>query len=89
MKNRADFNFVREVLKLSGFSGTEFLGNWHSLEHPVDPLVFDEVEGCLLAQPNCSRNEEGGSYNHVLLFNLINEVLLEIYERIFLTSQSL
>lgn len=83
MKNKAEFNYVRDVLELSGFSGTECLGKWHSEEQPVDPLVFEEVEGCLLAQPICSGNEEGGSCNHLLLFDLINEVLLEIYERTF------
>ncbi|KAL3536399.1 hypothetical protein ACH5RR_004860 [Cinchona calisaya] len=83
MKKKAEFNYVKDVLELSGFCGTEFLGKWHSEEQPVDPLVFEEVEGCLLAQPDCSGNEEGGSCNHLLLFDLINEVLLEIYGRTF------
>ncbi|XP_071908115.1 uncharacterized protein [Coffea arabica] len=83
MKNKAEFNYVRDVLELSGFSGTEFLGKWHSEEQPVAPSVFEEVEGCLVAQPDCSGNEEGGSCKHLLLFDLINEVLLEIYERAF------
>ncbi|CAI9098229.1 OLC1v1034839C3 [Oldenlandia corymbosa var. corymbosa] len=83
MKNRADFNYVRDVLELSGLIGTEFLGKWYSEDQPVDPKFFDEVEGCVLAQPGCSGNEEGGSCNHLLLFDLINEVLLEIYGKTF------
>ncbi|KAL2229476.1 UNVERIFIED_CONTAM: Protein TRM32 [Sesamum indicum] len=93
-KNEAEFNYVKDVLELSGFSRNEILGRWHSAEHPVNPAVFVEVEGCLVAQPECSGNEEGGSCDHLLLFDLINEVLLEIYERSFcywpmpLTSRS-
>ncbi|KAK4432357.1 protein TRM32 [Sesamum alatum] len=82
-KNEAEFNYVKDVLELSGFSRNEILGRWHSAEHPVNPSVFDEMEGCLVAQPECSGNEEGGSCDHLLLFDLINEVLLEIYERSF------
>ncbi|KAL0426319.1 UNVERIFIED_CONTAM: protein TRM32 [Sesamum latifolium] len=93
-KNEAEFNYVKDVLELSGFSRNEILGRWHSAEHPVNPAVFVEVEGCLVAQPECSGNEEGGSCDHLLLFDLINEVLLEIYEISFcywpmpLTSRS-
>ncbi|KAK6152466.1 hypothetical protein DH2020_015101 [Rehmannia glutinosa] len=82
-KNEAEFNYVKDVLELSGFSRDEILGKWHSAEHPVNPLVFEEVEGCLVSQPECSGNEEGGSCNHLLLFDLINEVLLDIHERSF------
>lgn len=94
-KNRADFNYVKDILELSGFSTNEILGKWHSEQHPVNPMLFEEVEGCLVAQPECSGNEEGGSCDHhLLLFDLINEVLLDIYERSFcywpmpLTSRS-
>ncbi|GFP90144.1 protein trm32 [Phtheirospermum japonicum] len=78
-KNEAEFNYVKDVLELSGFTRDELLGKWHSVEHPVDPSVFDEVEGggCLVAQPG--NNDE----DHLLLFDLINEVLLDIHERSF------
>lgn len=83
IKNKSEFNYVRDVLELSGFSGNEILGKWHSAEQPVDPSVFEEVEGCLIDQPDYSGYEEGGFCNHLLLFDLINEVLLDIYERSF------
>lgn len=36
----------------------------------------------MIQDPECSTNqEEGGNCNHLLLFDLINEVLIEIYER--------
>ncbi|KAL3622659.1 hypothetical protein CASFOL_033476 [Castilleja foliolosa] len=80
-KNEAEFNYVKDVLELSGFTQDELLGKWHSAEHPLDPSVFDEVEGgCLVSQPE---TEGGGPYDHLLLFDLINEVLLDIHERSF------
>ncbi|KAL6528704.1 hypothetical protein OROMI_029349 [Orobanche minor] len=83
-KTEAEFNYVKDVLDLSGFTKDELLGKWHTAEHPVDPSVFDEVEeGCLVSQPECSGNDEGGTCDHLLLFDLINEVLLDIHERSF------
>ncbi|KAI5682370.1 hypothetical protein M9H77_03598 [Catharanthus roseus] len=78
-RNQAEFKYVRDVLELSGFSGNEFLGKWQSTEQPVDLSVFEEVE----APFNSSANEQAGSLYQVLLFDLINEVLLDIYDRSF------
>ncbi|MCD9646306.1 hypothetical protein HAX54_036037 [Datura stramonium] len=72
---KSEFNYVKDVLELSGFSVNKFLGNWHSADKPMNPSLFDEVEGyCLLDQ-------EGVTCDQLLLFDLINEVLLQIYER--------
>ncbi|GLT68124.1 hypothetical protein SLA2020_403820 [Shorea laevis] len=71
---KAEFDYVRDVLELSGFSGNESLGTWNSDEQPVDPLVYEEVE-------DCWGNEEADNCSHLLLFDLINEVLMEIYGR--------
>ncbi|XP_060174529.1 uncharacterized protein LOC132605387 [Lycium barbarum] len=71
-RNKAEFNYVKDVLELSGFSGNEFM----------NLSVFDEVGGCFLSQPDCSGyGEESGSCDQLLLFDLINEVLLQLYER--------
>lgn len=75
-KNNAEFNYVRGVLELSGFSRNETLGQWHSEAYPLNPSVFEEHE-C------CAGNEEDGISNQILLFDLINEVLLRIHERSF------
>ncbi|XXG80902.1 hypothetical protein AAC387_Pa09g1663 [Persea americana] len=77
--DEAYFNYVRDVLKKSGFNGEELLGTWHSPDQPIDPSLFDEVE--------CPPHKLGFlgtdsvSCDHQLLFDLINEVLLEIHER--------
>ena len=79
-RNKPEFDYVKEVLELSGFTGNESLGIWHSDDQPVDPLVYEELERCLLFNPECSRRNDGQCY-HLLLFDLINEVLMEIYGR--------
>ncbi|XP_061373194.1 protein TRM32-like [Gastrolobium bilobum] len=80
--NEAAFNYVRKVLELSSFTGNQSLGIWYSDDQPVDPSVYEELEGCLLLDPDCSGNcDEGGQCNHLLLFDIINEGLLEIFGR--------
>lgn len=80
--NQAAFNYVRKVLELSGFTSHESLGIWYSDDQPVDPSVYEELEGCLLLDPDCSGNcDEGGQCNHLLLFDIVNEGLLEIFGR--------
>ncbi|CAJ1967930.1 unnamed protein product [Sphenostylis stenocarpa] len=80
--NEAAFNYVRKVLDLSGFTGHISPGIWYSDNQPVDPSVYEELEGCLLLDPDCSGNSgEGGECNHLLLFDIVNEGLLEIFGR--------
>ncbi|KAF5476030.1 hypothetical protein F2P56_007776 [Juglans regia] len=79
-KDKAEFNYVRDVLELSGFSGNETLATWHSDDQPVNPSVYEEVEGCLLPEAEFS-GKEVGNCSHPLLFDLINEVLMEMFGR--------
>ncbi|KAJ4725817.1 protein TRM32 [Melia azedarach] len=80
--DEASFNYVKDVLQLSGFIGNESLGKWYSLDQPLDPTLFKEIEA-YLHQEVQSSDEFGGSSDHQLLFNLINEVLLEMYDKLF------
>ncbi|CAN8297807.1 unnamed protein product [Cochlearia groenlandica] len=92
-QDKVKFNYVRDILEISGFSAPESLSMWQLEYQPLDPLVYEEVTttttttaaaaaGCMIQDPECSTNqEEGGNCNHLLLFDLINEVLIEIYER--------
>jgi hypothetical protein len=80
----AEFNYVRLVLELSGFNKTEHLGTWYSLEQPLSPSLFKELEA--LFHPELEEYGEevdGGCDDHRVLFDLINDTLLEIYERSF------
>ncbi|CAH2074469.1 unnamed protein product [Thlaspi arvense] len=84
-QDKVKFNYVRDILEISGFNAPESLSMWQLDYQPLDPLVYEEVAtttGCMIQDPECSRyEEEGGSCNHLLLFDLINEVLIEIYEK--------
>lgn len=74
IKNDVEFKYVKHVLDLSGLSRNNPHESWHSTDQPVDPAVFEEVEGY----------EQGSdSYNHLILFDLINEVLMDMYEKSF------
>lgn len=81
--NDAYFNYVGVVLELSGFIKNEYLGTWYSLDQPLSPSLFKELEACL--HPELEDNEEvaDGSCDHKLLFDLINDTLVDIYERSF------
>lgn len=82
-KDEAEFNYVRDVLELSGFTGKEYLEAWHLLDQPLSPSVFEEMEACLPHENQCSKEEVGPSCDHQLLFDLVNQALLEIYQRSF------
>ncbi|XP_057955910.1 uncharacterized protein LOC131149472 [Malania oleifera] len=80
-KDDADLNYVRYVLELSGFIGKEYVRTWQSEDQPLNPSMFEEVEACFHHEPGCSGEAEAGNCDHQLLFDLVNEALLEIYER--------
>ncbi|CAL1390884.1 unnamed protein product [Linum trigynum] len=64
------FDYVKGILDISGFSRKELLGTWHSNDQPVDPAVFEEAG----LDSNCY-------HHHLAMFDLINEVLMEIYAK--------
>lgn len=76
----ADFNYVRDVLEVAGFIEPEYLGTWYSLEQPLNPTLFKELEAFLRHEHEHSSDDVGSNCDHQLLFDLINEELLEIYE---------
>ena len=81
--DEADFNYVRDVLELSGFINNECLGEWYSLDQPLDPYLFKELENCLHPELESYGENVSGNCDHQLLYDLINGTLLEIYERSF------
>ncbi|KAB5520316.1 hypothetical protein DKX38_024635 [Salix brachista] len=80
LEDDADFNYVRDVLEVSGFNGPEFLGTWYSLEQPLSPTLFKALEAYLHKELESSSSEDVASNcDHLLMFDLINEELVEIY----------
>lgn len=80
LEDEADFNYVRDVLEVSGFNGPEFLGTWYSLEQPLSPTLFKALEAYLHKELESSSSEDVAcNCDHLLMFDLINEELVEIY----------
>lgn len=80
----ADLNYVRDILKLASFNEKGFHGEWYSSEQPLSPLIFDEVEESWWPhESECSQENLILLYHHQLLFDLINEVIIQIYETSF------
>ncbi|CAL9173644.1 unnamed protein product [Musa hybrid cultivar] len=73
-KDEADFNYVRDVLRKSGLDGFEFVGAQHFPSQLVGPLLSDGHEVA-------SYDSDDLSPEHQLLFDLIDEILLEMSEK--------
>ncbi|XXG45338.1 hypothetical protein AAC387_Pa02g0449 [Persea americana] len=71
-----EFEYVRNVMEASGFNYSEFFGRWRSSEQPLSPSLFDQVE---VSSAHLSSDRK-------LLFDCINEVLVEIHELFFSCS---
>ncbi|KAJ7947648.1 protein TRM32 [Quillaja saponaria] len=82
-KDDSDFEFVKGVLELSGFMGSEYLGAWHTVDQPLNPSLFKDYEAISPQEVECSRDEIECQCDHQLLFDLVNEVLIEIYDKSF------
>ncbi|KAK6941930.1 protein of unknown function DUF3741 [Dillenia turbinata] len=82
--NRNDyalFNCIKNTLVQSGFLQSDNLDAWYSQDQPLDPSIFEEMDACLSKESECYGEEVVGNREHQLLFDLIYEVLLEIYAR--------
>ncbi|XP_058732874.1 uncharacterized protein LOC131604456 [Vicia villosa] len=75
-KLKDEFNYVKYVLEISGFTTNDSTSAWHSRDTPLDPSLYEEMEN----DPEfCGK--VSGECNHHVLFDLINETMLEIYGR--------
>ncbi|PKA48560.1 hypothetical protein AXF42_Ash017459 [Apostasia shenzhenica] len=78
-KDEAEFNFVRQILRKSGFSGHDSFGAWRFPYQPMDPVIFDEAES-LSYELDMAADDQNISLHQQLFFDLINEVLVNICE---------
>ncbi|GLT43314.1 hypothetical protein SLA2020_172740 [Shorea laevis] len=74
----ACFNYVRDVLELSGFMEYDIHRTWYLPDQPLNPSLFKELESCLHQEPECSFEENGSNCHHWLVFDLVNEALIVI-----------
>ncbi|XP_030524502.1 uncharacterized protein LOC115736785 isoform X2 [Rhodamnia argentea] len=82
-RDEVDFNYVSHLLNLSGISESEEFEQWQTAEQPLNPKLLDNLEDCAADHElGCSDEDVGACSNHQLLFDLVNEALLEIFERL-------
>ena len=77
----SNFKYVKDVLEFLGFMGNEDIQMWHTLDQvalkPSLPMDLDRSWGHEIE----STGEDSVNTNHhLLLFNVVKEVLLQIHE---------
>ncbi|XP_057731868.1 protein TRM32-like isoform X1 [Arachis stenosperma] len=71
--NDSNFRYVKAILQFSGLMENEQILTRHTIDQRLKPSLIMEMES--------SVEENTKAYDQQLLFNLVDEVLLDIYER--------
>lgn len=79
-ENDSNFKYVKDILEFSGFMGNEQTQMRYTVDQPMKPSLFTALEEIFLHENECSEEENINMCDHQLLFNLVNEVLFQIYE---------
>lgn len=83
-KENADLFYVRDILEHSGFSSNFFKTTWYSATQVLNPSIVQELESFWhQEQEYCCLDDFYFCCHHHLLFDLVNEVLVQIYDRSF------
>ncbi|KAL1177847.1 hypothetical protein V6Z11_A03G058000 [Gossypium hirsutum] len=70
------YNYVRDILELSGLLQNQYLHPWYSPHQPLNPLLFKQLETLLHPElKHCSIDD------HQLVFDLVNEALVVMSEK--------
>ncbi|XP_028802639.1 uncharacterized protein LOC114757736 [Neltuma alba] len=70
--NDSNFKYVKHIIELSGFMENDHTQMWYTVNQPLKPSLCKETQ--------CFGEEIGKPIDHQLLFDIVNESLLEIYE---------
>ncbi|KMZ59230.1 hypothetical protein ZOSMA_6G01630 [Zostera marina] len=86
-QDRPEFNYVRELLLKSGLNTIDEASpeTWNSPDQPVDFALFEELEG-VKCKIDFGLYAPDINLDHLLLFDLINQVLLDTYSSNHLSS---
>ncbi|KAI3760485.1 hypothetical protein L1987_50880 [Smallanthus sonchifolius] len=76
-----DFTYVKKILERSGFMKNDFQQTWYSFNQLLDPFVFQEIESHYFHNPERFAEEVNELSHRLLLFDLVDEALLTMYER--------
>lgn len=72
-EKESELDYIKVVLEASGLTSKEFMGRCHSSDQLLNLSMFEEVEA-----PSTQSSD-----NQKLLFDCINEVLMEVHERFY------
>ncbi|XP_076916201.1 uncharacterized protein LOC143575814 [Bidens hawaiensis] len=78
-----DFTYVKKILERSGFIKIGLHQTWYSSNQPLDPFVFQEIESHYFHDPERFAEEVNELSHRLLIFDLVDDVLLTMYERSF------
>ncbi|XP_076946942.1 uncharacterized protein LOC143618732 [Bidens hawaiensis] len=78
-----DFSYVKKILEHSGFLKNGLQQTWYSSNQPLDPFVFQELESQHLHDPERFAEEINELSHRLLIFDLVDEVLVTMYETSF------
>ncbi|GAB2234048.1 hypothetical protein Droror1_Dr00003284 [Drosera rotundifolia] len=76
-----DLHYVKLILELSGLLSKDQCQTRLLLEKPLDEALLEEAEAGLLPEPSCSSKGRDTCHHRKLLFDLIDEALLHIFDR--------
>ncbi|KAH6828380.1 hypothetical protein C2S53_019988 [Perilla frutescens var. hirtella] len=81
-KKNSDLDYVRHLLHKSGIAIDASEMPWHASDQLFGPQLFEEVEA---GWPHDEDQLDGlpdfqGCWHHQMLFDLVNEVLLDVYD---------
>lgn len=76
-----DFTYVKQILERSGFIKNGFQQTWYSSNQPLDPFVFEEIESQYFHDPELFEEEFKELSHHLLIFDLVDDVLLNLYDK--------
>ncbi|CAJ2660858.1 unnamed protein product [Trifolium pratense] len=77
----SNFKYVKDILEYSGFTRNEQAQMRYTVDQPIKPSLFTALEESLLHENEYSGEENTNICDRQLLFNLINEVLFQMYEK--------
>ncbi|KAK4440857.1 protein TRM32 [Sesamum alatum] len=81
-KSSSDLYYVRHLLDQSGIAADLSDVTWHASDQPFSPNLFEKVEACWPHERDqlTGLPDFYGCWHHQMLFDLVNEVLLEVYD---------
>ncbi|KAI3918097.1 hypothetical protein MKX01_041417, partial [Papaver californicum] len=79
-KLSAEFRYVSRILKCTGIESDTVVSitRWFSPSHPLDPSMFNHLEDFYNSSTNYSSGHHQNRSNRRLLFNLVDEILVDI-----------